>query len=120
MVNILSAENEESILMKCQHMCTICQNTNVQVHHIDGNHENGCLENLTVLCPTHHSIAQSDLQVKATMTRKLTTGVLKKYRDNWIEKCESIPNIWISEKESFKKEIITDILGKLKEQGVIP
>lgn len=35
--------------------CVVCSESNiVEVHHLDGNHENNVPENLIPLCPTHH------------------------------------------------------------------
>lgn len=48
--------------------CVKCGYSNIdilQVHHIDGNRENNVLDNLEILCPTHH--AEKTLEMKILM-----------------------------------------------------
>ena len=81
----MSTANEDLMLKKCGYKCTLCEDVEIIIHHIDGNHDNDDLDNLTVLCTKHHVKAQTDLQITYSMTRKLTPRTLKKRRYERIE-----------------------------------
>jgi hypothetical protein len=65
--------------------CCVCRDemsaTNVQIHHIDGDHGNNAIENLSVLCLRHHN----ETQTHGGFTRQLTSDVVRLYRDDWVQ-----------------------------------
>jgi hypothetical protein len=85
---------ETKILIKNKHQCCICRDTRssqeVQVHHIDGNPSNNILENLAVLCSTHHNLANIGL-IKGGMGqgKKLTPEEIKKFKEDWEKRVEA-------------------------------
>lgn len=91
-------------------MCTICHSAEssnlVQIHHIDGNHDNDDLDNLTLLCIIHHKKAQDDLQLSNSMTRKFTSERLKYWRDEWFRIRESKVTV-TTEKPNVGMDVIT-------------
>lgn len=45
---------------KYGHKCFVCDETKVlDVHHLDGNHNNNSVENILPMCPTHHRYLHS-------------------------------------------------------------
>ena len=113
----MSTKNEDIMLKKCGYMCTLCINVEVTVHHIDGNDRNNDLDNLTVLCWSHHVKAQHDLQITYFLTRKLTPEILKKRRDERIETFDKITQSAkiVPENEIIEQEIVNKVLQKLRE-----
>lgn len=67
------------ILFKNESACCICQKSNVQIHHIDGNNSNNKLENLAILCIEHHALAS----VKSLMTQSLKPSLVRQYKLTW-------------------------------------
>jgi len=57
------------------------QSIPLELHHIDGNHSNNALENLTMLCPNCHA------QTKSHRVRKDGLSKTKRYRANHIKVC---------------------------------
>jgi len=64
---------QDKILTSAQHRCCICGNSDVQLHHIDGNPNNNDIGNLAVLCPTHHAMVHGNL------TKRITPSQLRLY-----------------------------------------
>lgn len=52
--------------VKCE-LCDYAVKEVLEVHHLDGNRDNNILENLVVLCPTHHTECALGI---STITRK--------------------------------------------------
>jgi hypothetical protein len=77
--------NENELFYVCGYKCTLCGSILIQKHHIDGNSNNDVPDNWTVLCQPHHDLANRDLQVVDTHTRKLTPAILKEQRKRHIE-----------------------------------
>jgi hypothetical protein len=78
--------NEEELRWLSSLKCTICGAENIQIHHLDGDHDNNDPDNWTLLCGNCHDRAQRDLQVKGpTMSTKLTPERLKTCRRFAIE-----------------------------------
>jgi hypothetical protein len=75
---------ESQILIANKHACCICQKAYVQIHHIDEDSNNNDLSNLAVLCIEHHNLAS----LKGGMTKKIRSGDVKRYKDEWEKKCE--------------------------------
>jgi hypothetical protein len=61
--------------------CCVCRDESrgVEVHHIDGNHNNHDPDNLAVLCRDCHN----DATVSGGLLRKLDADQVTKYRDEW-------------------------------------
>lgn len=58
--------------------CVVCSETLVvEVHHLDGNHDNNDPANLIPLCPTHHRYWHSK-------HRHLVENIITKYVTKWI------------------------------------
>jgi len=69
----------------CSSQCILCGSPLIQLHHIDGNHENNEPDNWAFLCQLHHDLANRDLQVNETHTRKISPELLKDQRKRHIE-----------------------------------
>jgi hypothetical protein len=69
------------ILLRNQAACCICGESNVQIHHIDGNRTNHSFQNLAVLCIGHHNQASS----KSSMTRQLKPSFIRQCKASWEE-----------------------------------
>lgn len=62
--------------------CVICEeNVIVEVHHLDGNHNNNDPSNLIPLCPTHHKYWHSG-------HKHLIESGVKEYITHWLSKRE--------------------------------
>lgn len=70
-----------AVMLKSSNCCCICQTPFIQIHHIDGNHDNNVLDNLAPLCPNHHAIAHS----KSNMLMTLTPERIKEIRNKWYD-----------------------------------
>jgi len=71
---------EDDLIYLCSSQCTLCGSILFQKHHIDGNNTNNDPDNWTILCQPHHDMANRDLQVNGTHTRKYSRDMLKKMR----------------------------------------
>lgn len=74
-----------SLLMANRHACCVCQNYQVQIHHIDDDPSNNNLENLAALCLPHHDQAT----MTAGLTRKLKADDVRQYKQQWEAKCSA-------------------------------
>jgi hypothetical protein len=79
--------NEDELLYLCSFQCILCGLPLIQNHHIDGNPANNDPDNWAILCQMHHDLANRDLQVQETHTRKFTPELLKDQRKRHIENC---------------------------------
>lgn len=72
------------ILFLCDRTCCICneRGKNVQIHHIDEDHTNNEIGNLSVLCLECHN----DTMIKGGFGRKLDASQVIKYKSEWIER----------------------------------
>lgn len=70
---------ERDALFRNQSSCCICQKTNVQIHHIDGNPSNNRSSNICVLCIEHHAQASS----RSAMVKGLSPSLLRQYKRAW-------------------------------------
>ncbi len=112
--NIELPKTDDDLIIACRSVCTICHATDIQIHHIDGNHENDTPENKTVLCQKHHDQAQKDIEIInsykgsgqkiKTATRLLRPDLVITYRDKWIKKCSEIPSL-IRENQELKSQL---------------
>ena len=75
----INSRTEREILFRNEAVCCVCQKTNIQIHHIDGNNSNNELKNLAVLCLDHHDRASS----KSSMTRTLTPALIRQFKNDW-------------------------------------
>ena len=57
----ISTEKQQQLFERAENRCQYCGlgNVKLNIHHIDGNPSNNNSNNLIVLCPNHHSIANS-------------------------------------------------------------
>ena len=71
------------VLFAADRTCCICnvRGKFVQIHHIDSNPSNNTFENLAVLCLQCHN----ETEIKGGFGRKLNSGVVTKYRDEWLK-----------------------------------
>lgn len=67
------------VLFRNEAACCICGKSNVQIHHIDGNHSNNEMKNLAVLCSEHHDQASS----RSSMTRRLDASLVRRFKVDW-------------------------------------
>jgi len=113
-------KNEIDILRKCIHCCTVCALRgrlviSVEVHHINGNHQNDNPANLTVLCRLCHEKAHNDLELVTTMSRKMTPADLRHYRDLWINSCKNFQEkISFEPPQDIKSEQVEALRNSLK------
>ena len=79
----LSQTQKEAILFDSDFSCCICRNRNkpIQIHHIDENPANNQMDNLAVLCLEDHDKAT----IKGGLGCQMTPGLVKKFRDEWLE-----------------------------------
>ena len=73
----------DEVLKQHNRTCCVCRipNKDVQIHHIDENPSNNEIKNLAVLCLQCHN----DTQVSGGFGKKLTSGQVIKFRDEWLE-----------------------------------
>ncbi len=76
------------ILFMSDRTCCVCRikGKKVQIHHIDGNHENHDEENLAILCLECHD----DTLLKGGFDRKLSPEQVRMFRDDWIDRVEQV------------------------------
>lgn len=77
-------EIHAKVLFDHDRTCCVCRDPNkkfVEIHHIDGNHENDDPDNLAVLCKDCHT----ETQLKGGFYRKLSPRLVRLYRDEWLE-----------------------------------
>lgn len=68
---------EEEVMFKSHMQCCVCKDRGVHIHHLNGDSTNTVEDNLVFLCFAHHEEAER----KSPLSRKLTSGVIRKYRD---------------------------------------
>jgi hypothetical protein len=71
---------QREILFRNEAVCCICQKSQIQIHHIDGNHNNNKLSNLAVLCLEHHSSASSSGN---PISKRISPSLIKKFKNDW-------------------------------------
>lgn len=87
------------------------------MHHIDGNHDNDDLDNLTVLCWNHHEQAQGDLSGGSPMTRRLSPADLRYYREQWVKSWErGLQSHWMVEGTIPRVETAKAAIKKARRQ----
>lgn len=64
------------VLIKNRHLCCVCQDGYLQIHHINGNNSDNQIENLAVLCMKHHDMATAP----QGLTARLTSDQLMQYK----------------------------------------
>lgn len=62
----------------------MCERSDVQIHHLDGDPSNNEIENLALLCLTHHHEAS----VQSGIARKLSPETIRRYRKDRYERIE--------------------------------
>lgn len=106
----VSSKQAEDIQFKCRNKCCICNKEGIQIHHIDGNHNNDKEDNLAPLCHEHHELAQISLEIRNKMTKKLTPSLVKRFRDQCYEKnkveFEPASN-WVNSFNEVRQEIVS-------------
>lgn len=71
------------VLIANRHACCLCQNTLVQIHHIDEDPSNNHPSNLAILCHEHHDQASMQLG----LSKKLGSDEIREYKRQWEAKC---------------------------------
>jgi hypothetical protein len=71
------------ILMANRHLCCVCQDSCLQIHHINGDNADNRAENLAVLCLKHHDMATAP----QGMTVRLKEIEILKYKQNHEAAC---------------------------------
>lgn len=87
-------KKEVEILFKNKHVCCICRelrsSSEVQIHHIDGDPSNNNLNNLAVLCSSHHNLANIGLQKGGVgQSKKFSSDEIRRYKNEWEKKVET-------------------------------
>ncbi len=97
---------EEELLFRCKHTCAICQSAgkDVQIHHIDGNHNNNNIKNLIVLCLDCHSRVSGS----RGLGRSYRPGEVRRYKLSWDKQVEDTRRIHRPQIR-YQKELITQI-----------
>ncbi|MBI3125827.1 MAG: HNH endonuclease [Ignavibacteriales bacterium] len=67
----------DEVAYKSDMVCAVCETPGDHLHHIDGNPSNNDSDNLILLCFRHHSSAST----KGNLSRKLSKGILMRYRE---------------------------------------
>jgi hypothetical protein len=75
-------ETADDVMYKSDRLCPVCGELGHQIHHLDENPSNNDPDNLMLLCFIHHDEATS----KKKLSRKLSAGLLRKYRNEHYEK----------------------------------
>ena len=94
------------VLFRNDHICCICRikGKDVQIHHIDDNHNNNHIDNLAVLCLDCHS----QVTGRRGLGQSYTPGEVRRYKRAWERKVQEArgvhqPNI------RYQKELISQI-----------
>lgn len=76
------------VMFRSNLTCCICneRGNSVNIHHIDGNHENNSYDNLAVLCLQCHDKTQT----KGGFGRSLNAPLVIRYRDDWVRRVQRI------------------------------
>lgn len=79
-------DNDTLVMFNCDCVCCKCRDRNrtVQIHHIDGNHKNDSIDNLTVLCFECHN----ETLLKGGFGRHLNPHLVRKYHEDWVRRVE--------------------------------
>ena len=109
------------VLFHSDRTCCVCRigNKKVQIHHIDDDPSNNSFRNLCVLCFDCHDLTQ----IKGGFGRRLDSGQVTLYRDNWIETVtqkrasDQVASGKAIRNESFKLEWATSIAEIYREEG---
>lgn len=99
------------ILFLSDRTCCICRvrGKKIQIHHIDGNHDNHKEENLAVLCLECHG----DTLLKGGFDRKLSQEQVKVYRDDWMERV-------INNRANLDEKIVEDKISVKQKDKIFP
>jgi len=77
-------EIADEVIYRSDRLCAVCEAPGRQIHHIDGNASNNDFDNLILLCHEHHDEATA----KRKLSRRLSKGVLLRYRQQLYRKVE--------------------------------
>jgi hypothetical protein len=76
---------KNKLLYESQYCCAICQKSGCQIHHIDQDHSNNAIANLTVLCVYHHDEAHT----KRSMSNNLDARALRHAKYEWTKQVQN-------------------------------
>ncbi len=114
---------ENDVLFEHDRTCCVCRNIHdkfIEIHHIDGNHENTDKCNLAVLCKQCHT----ETLIQGGIFRKLNPELVTKYRDEWIQIVKKKGKGFISEfaelKISYPKSQLYAFMEQFNNSGVLP
>jgi len=94
----------DDLCYRSDRVCVVCKAPGDHIHHLDGNPSNNEIENLVLLCFRHHD----DISAKRTLSRKLSKGVLLRYREQHykqVERKRYLPPLY---KNSKSRSLITE------------
>jgi hypothetical protein len=103
------------VLFKSNRICCVCRlkNKPIQIHHIDGNHQNNDINNLSVLCLDCHT----ETQITGGFHRKLTPDLVTLFRDDWLKQVskERVSNMvtLYNDGQNTSLETVTSIIEDL-------
>lgn len=85
------------ILLTNRHLCCVCREGGIQIHHINSDASDNRLENLSVLCLKHHDMATAP----KGMTARIKPEELKKYKSSWEEECSKTSHLIARSRTAF-------------------
>ena len=85
------------ILIANRHLCCVCREGGIEIHHINSDASDNRLENLSVLCLKHHDMATAP----KGMTARLKPEELKKYKNSWEEECSKDSHLIARSRTAF-------------------
>jgi 5-methylcytosine-specific restriction endonuclease McrA len=85
------------ILLTNKHLCCVCREGGLQIHHINSDASDNSLENLSVLCLKHHDMATAP----RGMTARLKPEEIRKYKNSWEEECSKSSHLIARSRTAF-------------------
>jgi len=86
-----------NILLANRHLCCVCKQGAIQIHHINSDPSDNSLENLSVLCLNHHEMATAPKGV----TARLKPEEIIKYKNSWEEECSKTSHLIARSRTAF-------------------
>lgn len=95
---------EDEVMFAADLLCCVCENRGDHIHHIDNDPSNNEIDNLVLLCFTHHN----EVTQRGGLSRRLTPNLLRKYRDNLYRKVAEKRNLPKLEAAVQQNEIFSE------------
>ena len=97
------------VLFESDRTCCVCRfpDRPVQIHHIDGNHDNNERSNLAVVCDICHKEAHT----KVPFSQNLNPELVRLYDKSWRSICATrlLPGSDARELDEYRQEILLEI-----------